>query len=170
MRPVHKAEAGGVILGIEEDNAAADGFNRILKNLYEYKAGARFEGVRVTKMAGQGHDMFIGGRQDPSFGPVVFFGLGGIYIEIFRDIKILTCPADRDEVIDKACALRSFKILTGARGGKAGDTDAYVDMVVRVSHLMARFPEIMELDINPVRILADGTGAVALDARVRITA
>jgi len=165
---LHKSEAGGVIVGVTDGEAAKKGFDRLRDNLTAYKREAKFEGARVVKMAGEGYDLFIGGKQDPSFGPVVFFGFGGIYIEVFRDLKILLCPANREEISDKLRQLKSYSILKGIRGGKSGDIEAYIDMIVRVSHLLAQFPEIKELDVNPVRILADGSGAIALDARVRV--
>ena len=165
---LHKSEAGGVITGIADNASLKDGFNRILKNLRAYKNDARFDGVRIMKMAEEGYDMFIGGTLDSSFGPVVFFGYGGIYIEIFKDVKMLLCPANTDEIEDKVRQLKSYKILKGTRGGKAGEIKAYVDMILRVSHLLARFPDIQELDINPVRLPTEGGEAVALDARVRI--
>jgi acetate---CoA ligase (ADP-forming) len=165
---LHKSEAGGVIVGLRDDEAVKKGFETIRKNLDAYKKDARFGGVRVVKMAEDGYDMFIGGRQDASFGPVIFFGFGGIYIEVFKDIRLLLSPAGREEISEKVKQLKSYHVLKGARGRKAGDIDAYIAMIERVSHLLARFPQIQELDVNPVRILEDGSGAVALDARVRV--
>jgi acetyltransferase len=165
---LHKSDAGGVLLGLDNDHAVTAGFATIEKNLRAYNSGARFDGVRVARMAGEGHDMFIGGRQDPSFGPVVFFGYGGIYIEVFRDVRLLLCPAGSREVAEKLGELKSFNLLRGVRGGAAADSDAYISMIVRVSALLARFPEIEELDINPVRVFRQGAGAMALDARIRI--
>jgi len=165
---VHKSEAGGIAVGIGSDEEAKAAFSRIKENLFEYKKGADFKGVRVTAMAGDGHDMFIGGMSDPSFGPVVFFGYGGIYIEVFRDTANVLCPSTREEIEEKLEKLKSFAIIKGARGKKAGDVAGYVDAILRVTHLMARHPEIKELDLNPVRILADGSGVIALDARLKI--
>ena len=164
---LHKSEAGGVLINLRSDDDVKKGFDVIRKNLARHNSAARFDGVRVMKMAEEGYDMFIGGRQDASFGPVVFFGYGGIYIEIFRDVKLLLSPANRDEIARKVRELQSFRILQGARGKSAGDIDAYVDIILRTSHLVASFPEIAELDVNPLRIL--GSGAIALDARMRIT-
>jgi acetyltransferase len=166
---LHKSDAGGVIVGLYDDEAVKKAFSTIESNLCAYKSGARFQGVRVVKMASDGTDMFIGGKRDPSFGPVMFFGYGGIYVEVFKDIQILLCPENRETIAEKVRILRSYKILAGARGQQAADIVAYVDIIVRISHLLARFPEIQELDVNPVRVLSDGSGALALDARVRIT-
>ncbi|MEN6468120.1 MAG: acetate--CoA ligase family protein [Smithella sp.] len=165
---VHKSEAGGVLTGIQNADDVKSAFESIRENLYRYKKDARFQGVRVMKQAGDGYDMFIGGQCDASFGPVVSFGYGGIYIEVFQDVANVLCPATTREIEDKVRKLKSRKILQGARGKGAGDIQGYVAAIERVTHLLHEFPRIRELDINPVRVLADGAGVVALDARVRI--
>jgi hypothetical protein len=167
---IHKSEAGGVITGIQNAEGVRNAFEDIRKNLYHYKADARFQGVNVMKQVGEGDDMFIGGQFDASFGPVVFFGYGGIYIEVFHDAANILCPAGARQIEDKVRKLKSYKILQGARGKGAGDIPGYVAAIERVTHLLHQFPQIKELDINPVRVLADGTGCVALDARLRIEA
>ncbi len=165
---LHKSDAGGVILDIRDDDGVARGFDAIKKGLTAYRRDARFDGVRIMKMAEEGYDMFIGGKHDDSFGPVVFFGYGGIYIEVFKDVRLLLCPAGREEIMDKVEQLKSYALLKGARGKPAANIDSYIDMICRASHLLASFPEIRELDINPVRLSFDGSGACALDARIRI--
>jgi succinyl-CoA synthetase beta subunit len=122
------------------------------------------------RQAAEGYDMFVGGHFDASFGPVVSFGFGGIYIEVFQDTANVLCPASTMEIEHKVRQLKSFKIMQGARGKGAGDVSGYVNMIERVTHLMSRFPQIRELDINPVRVPADGTGVVALDTRLKIGA
>jgi acetyltransferase len=165
---VHKTEAEGVIVGIEDANSAKKGFITIRENLFKYKKDARFDGVRIQQMAGDGYDMFIGGKFDPSFGPVVVFGFGGIFVEIFEDVACMLSPANEDDVRNKLMQLKSFRMLKGARGKKAADIDAYVRSIVLVSELLAAYPEIRELDINPFRLFASGSGAMALDARMRL--
>ena len=165
---IHKSEAGGVMTGIQNAEEVRSAFKRIRNNLHNYKADAQFEGVRVMKHAGDGYDMFIGGKYDPSFGPIVFFGYGGIYIEVFRDTANVLCPASKLEIEGKVRNLKSYKILLGARGKGAGDIPGYVSAIERATHLLHEFPQIRELDINPVRILSDGSGVIALDARIRI--
>ncbi|MBN1366261.1 MAG: acetate--CoA ligase family protein [Syntrophaceae bacterium] len=167
---IHKSEAGGVITGIGNNKSVRGSFKKIRENLVRFKAGADFQGVRVMKQAGEGYDMFIGGKFDESFGPVVFFGYGGIYIEVFHDTANVLCPSDKREIEEKVRKLKSYKILQGARGKGAGDIAGYVDMIERVTHLLHEFPQIHELDINPVRVLDDGSGVMALDARVKIEA
>ena len=165
---VHKSEAGGVITDVQNAEEAVKAFDQIRNNLFRFNAHADFQGVRVMKQASEGYDMFIGGKFDESFGPVVFFGYGGIYIEVFQDTANLLCPADRHEIEAGVQRLKSYNILQGMRGKGAGDIAGYVAMIERVSHLLHQFPQIRELDINPVRVLADGSGVLALDARVRI--
>jgi len=165
---VHKSEAGGVLTSIQNADDAKRAFESIRENLFRYKKDARFQGVRVMKQAGDGYDMFIGGQCDASFGPVVSFGYGGIYIEVFQDVANVLCPASTREIEDKVRKLKSCKILQGARGKGTGDIQGYVAAIERVTHLLQEFPRIRELDINPIRVLTDGSGVVALDARLRI--
>jgi acetate---CoA ligase (ADP-forming) len=165
---LHKTDAGGVVVGIESEGEARKCFAKIRGNLESYKKGARFQGIRVQKMAPEGYDMFIGGKFDQSFGPVVVFGFGGIYVEIFKDVQNCMCPVDHETVRRKVKSLRSYSMLEGARGMKPAEIDGYVDTIVKVSWILAEFPEIKELDLNPVRLFKDGSGLLALDARMRV--
>ena len=165
---LHKSDAGGVLLGLEDAEQVVSGFLKIRENLIVYNKDALFMGVRIQKMAPQGYDMFVGGSQDPSFGPVVLFGMGGILVEAFKDVANVTCPARTESVKKRLDKLTSAEILSGLRGQNAGDIEAFVDLIVRTSHLLTDFPGIKELDINPVRVFPEGEGIMALDARVRI--
>lgn len=165
---VHKSEAGGVVLNLAGPEAVAAGFSTIATNLAGYKPGAEFRGVRVMKMARPGYDMFVGGRVDEAFGPVVYFGLGGIYIEVFNDTERALCPSGHVEISVKLERLHSARVLAGTRGQQAGDVAAYIDLIVRVSCLLADFPEIRELDLNPVRLESGQAGVLALDARAKV--
>ncbi len=165
---IHKSEAGGVILGLADSGAVTGAFETIRASLAACRPNARFEGVRVMRMASPGHDMFAGGRVDEVFGPVVFFGYGGIYIEVFNDTGRALCPSSHEEIGKKLEKLRSYALLEGARGQRRGDIEAYIDLIVRISWLLTDFPEISELDLNPVRVLGDGSGVLALDARAMI--
>jgi acetate---CoA ligase (ADP-forming) len=163
---LHKTDAGGVILGVSGEAEVRKCFARIRESLEAHRRGARFEGIRIQKMADDGHDMFIGGKFDESFGPVVVFGFGGIYVEVFRDVQNCMCPVDAGVVRKKVESLKSYAILEGIRGVNAVDIDGYIDSIVRLSWLLAEFPEIKEIDVNPVRLFKDGTGVCALDARM----
>ncbi|HED24523.1 MAG TPA: CoA-binding protein, partial [Firmicutes bacterium] len=163
---LHKSEAGGVLLNLKNEKEVSEGFATICANLEKYSASARFNGVRIQPLAPEGYDMFVGGKEDPSFGPVIFFGMGGIYVEVFQDIATVICPANRETVAAKLQKLRSAKILAGLRGKEPGDVDSFIDLVVKTSWLLADFPTIKELDINPVRVFPAGRGVMALDARM----
>jgi acyl-CoA synthetase (NDP forming) len=163
---LHKSDAGGVLTGVTDADAVHKGFDKIRSNLEAYRPGARFDGVRIQQMAGEGVDMFVGGKFDPSFGPVVFFGMGGIFIELFKDTANAVCPAVAEDIHSRLEGLKACDLLKGLRGQTPGDVDAFVDVVVRVSHLLHQFPQIKELDINPVRVFSQG--AMALDCRMRV--
>ncbi|HBT97847.1 MAG TPA: hypothetical protein DEB25_09580 [Desulfobulbaceae bacterium] len=165
---VHKSEAGGVLAGLKDDEAVAAAFATIRENLFVYKKNADFQGVRVVPMAGPGHDMFVGGLLDNSFGPVVVFGYGGIYIEVFNDTERALCPTSHDEIMEKLTRLKCHAILKGSRGQGESDIAAFTDTIIRVACLMADFPRIKELDLNPIRVFTAGSGALALDARMKI--
>jgi acetyltransferase len=165
---LHKSDVGGVVVGVETPGQVEANFEIIRDNLLHYKADACFQGVRIQKMAPDGYDLFVGGKHDPSFGPVVFFGMGGIYIEVFRDVANALCPAGADSISSRLKRLKSYAVLNGLRGKAPGDVPSFVDLVVRVSLLLADFPGIRELDINPVRVFPPGDGVMALDTRVRI--
>ncbi|HPD60454.1 MAG TPA: acetate--CoA ligase family protein [Thermodesulfobacteriota bacterium] len=164
---IHKSEAQGVMVNIKSHNEVKQAFLMIKKNLAAYKPDAEFHGVGIQKMASDGYDMFIGGKYDAAFGPVVYFGLGGIYVEIFKDLSLALCPSSPAEIETKVKKLKSYPMLKGSRGKPAGDIQRYIDSIIRISHLLADFPQIKELDINPFRILSNGTGVVSLDARIR---
>ena len=164
---VHKTEAGGVLVGIGSPQEAVQGFAHIRANLERFRPGARLDGVRVMAMAPPGHDLFIGGLQDPSFGPVVFFGYGGIHIEVFEDVERVLCPSSLAEIEEKIARLRSSRILAGMRGRIPVSPAPFARSILNVARLMTDFPQIAELDANPVRLLEQG-GVLALDARLRL--
>ena len=164
---VHKTEVGGVLTGIASAEAAISGFAQIRENLTRVRPDARLDGVRVAAMAPAGVDLFIGGVQDPAFGPVVLFGLGGIHVEIFQDVERVLCPSSLSEIMAKIKRLKSSAILTGARGRQPLDPEPFARAVLQIAQLMADFPRIAELDCNPVRLLDQG-GLLALDARLRL--
>ncbi len=165
---LHKTDVGGVLLQVENSAQVSAGFKTIRENLKRHKQEAHFNGIRIQKMADDGYDMFVGGTQDRSFGPVIFFGMGGIYVELFRDVAGALCPVRAETVERRLQELQAARILSGLRGKEAGDIPSFIDLVVRISHLMADYPGIKELDINPVRVFPEGKGVTALDARIRL--
>ncbi len=166
---LHKTDAGGVILDVARSSEVKENFDLIRENLENYDKDARFEGVRVQQMAtGEGHEMFIGGKRDFSFGPVVYFGMGGVFVEVFKDVENVLCPAQKEFILERLKNLKAYEILKGIRGDNPADIGSFVELVTRVSLLLADFPEIQELDLNPVKVYTGSNGALALDGRVRI--
>jgi acetyltransferase len=164
---VHKTEVGGVLLDVNSPEEASHGFDHIRANLERYRPGARFDGVRVAAMAPAGHDLFIGGLQDQAFGPVVLFGSGGIHVEILQDMERVLAPSSLAEITEKIGRLRAARLFTKARGREPVDPAPFARAILTVARLLAEFPQIAELDLNPVRLLDRG-GLLALDGRLRI--
>jgi acetyltransferase len=161
---LHKSDAGGVKLDVSGETAIRAAYQEILANARAYDEHARIEGVLVSPMARPGVEVIIGVVQDPIFGPVIMFGLGGIFVEILKDVAFRAVPlsrADAEEMIDQIAAR---KILDGVRGQPPVDRDALVDLIAKVSSLVQAHPEIAEVDLNPVIARDDGYDVV--DARM----
>ncbi|MDQ6827695.1 MAG: acetate--CoA ligase family protein [Gemmatimonadota bacterium] len=161
---VHKSDVGGVMAGIETADDARAAFATIVANATRAHPGARVDGVLVQRMITEGREMIAGVIRDPLFGPLVMFGLGGIYVEALRDVVFRVAPLSARESSDMVLGIRSARILQGMRGKPAADTAALADALRRVAQLATDFPEIAEIDVNPLLALPDG--AVAADARV----
>ena len=163
---LHKTEAGGVIVGVKNSGEALEAYQSILRNARAYKADANIDGVLVQQMLTGGHEVIIGALTDPSFGKVVAFGLGGVLVEIFKDVTFRLAPATEQEATAMLDRIGAAEILRGVRGGAAVDRAALARIIVAVSNIVVDFPEIRELDLNPV--FAHGAGAVAADVRVMV--
>jgi acyl-CoA synthetase (NDP forming) len=117
-------------------------------------------------MTTAGKELILGGRQDPQFGPVVLVGLGGIFVEVFEEVVLRVAPISPREAHEMVQSLRGFAVLTGARGSQTADIPALEQALLRLSQLLCDFPEIKEIDINPLRVFQAGAGCQALDCRV----
>jgi acyl-CoA synthetase (NDP forming) len=151
-RILHKSEYGGVALDINGDERARDAFDR----MQHAAADKDFRGVVIYPMIVDAHEMLVGLSRDPQFGPVVACGLGGIYTEILRDISLRVAPVDHREAEAMLRELVSFPVLEGTRGRQRGDVDALADLLVTLSRLAFHYPEVAEVDLNPVFVLGDG--------------
>ena len=129
---------------------------------------AKIDGVLVQPMVSGGRELILGGRQDPQFGPVVLLGLGGIFVEVIGEAVLRVAPISPREVHEMVESLRGYAVLAGARGGTPSDIPALEEALLRLSQLLCDFPEINELDINPLRVSQAGLGCRALDARIII--
>jgi acetyl coenzyme A synthetase (ADP forming)-like protein len=161
---LHKTEAGGVIVGVKDAAAAREGYNRILASAKKYKADAKIEGVQVQQMLAGGTEVIVGSITDGSFGKLVAFGLGGVLVEILKDVTFRLAPATKQDALSMLDGIQAHEMLHGVRGGDPVSRDALADVIVKVSQLVSDFPEISELDLNPV--FATKKGAIAADVRI----
>jgi acetyltransferase len=160
---IHKTERGAVVVDVRS-RAGAEQAARAIRD----RANAGLTGILVQRYLGGGYEVILGGKQDPQFGPTVLFGAGGVLTELVHDVSIGLAPLSRQEALAMVERTRAFRILSGLRGRPPGDSEAVVDALLRVSQLVARHPEVLELDINPLLVFPRGEGCVAVDARILV--
>ena len=163
---LHKTDIGGVKLNLATPGDVRDAFELILYRVTRYMPDAEIWGCQVQRMAPPGLEVLVGMNRDPQFGPLVTFGLGGIYVEALRDVAFRVAPFSRREADAMIREIRAHALLEGIRGRPEADTEAIVEALLRVGQLVTDFPEIVELDINPLIVYEKGRGALALDARM----
>src|SRR5436190_4692247 len=161
---LHKTEAGGVIVGLKTAEDAEKAYETILSNARKYKSDAKIEGVQVQQMLAGGTEVIVGSITDASFGKLVAFGLGGVLVEVLKDITFRLAPATKQDALSMLDGIQAHDMLKGVRGGDPVSRDALADVIVRVSQLVSDFPEIVELDLNPV--FATKKDALAADVRI----
>jgi acetyl coenzyme A synthetase (ADP forming)-like protein len=161
---LHKTEAGGVLVGVDSAEAARKAFDAIMANARRYNAQARLLGVQVQQMLKGGQEVIVGAVTDGSFGKLVAFGLGGVLVEVLKDITFRLAPATRADALSMLDGIQAAEMLKGVRGGDAVNRDALAELIVAVSELVSDFPDISEMDLNPVFATKDG--AVAADVRI----
>ena len=165
---LHKTDVGGVRLNLQDPDAVAQGFAAIDASVRRFFPDAVVQGIAVQEMVVGGKEVILGMTRDPSFGPLLMFGLGGIYVEVLKDVAFRVAPIGPDEADAMIREIRSFPLLRGVRGEKASDMAAMVEALERLSQLCTDFPEIVELDVNPLLVKPEGSGAVAIDARLAL--
>jgi acetyltransferase len=163
---LHKSEVKGVELNIQSAQEVRDAYNRIHDNVLAIMPDADIKGVYVIRMITGSEEVILGIKRDLSFGPVLMFGLGGIYVEIFKDISFGVAPLSYEEARKMIEKTRAYKILKGSRGHAPRDIDKIVDSLIRLGQLAIDYPQIQELDINPLFVLDEGQGSVIGDARM----
>ncbi|EKS28644.1 MAG: acetate--CoA ligase family protein [Afipia felis] len=161
---LHKTEAGGVVVGVKDDAAAKAAYDQILANAKKYKADAKIEGIQVQQMLTGGTEVIVGSITDDSFGKLVAFGLGGVLVEVLKDITFRMAPATKEDALSMLDGIQAKEMLHGVRGGDPVNRDALANIIVGVSQLVTDFPEIVELDLNPV--FATKKDAIAADVRI----
>lgn len=162
---LHKSDAGGIKLKLHSKEEIQIAYRELMENAKKYKSDARIQGVLVEKMAGEGIEVIVGVRRDPSFGAVLMFGLGGIYVELFKDVAFRILPVSYDEVVEMVQETKTWKLLRGLRGKEEADIDALVQCILRLGQLALEFNEFDEVEINPLLVLSKGQGVLALDGR-----
>jgi len=165
---VHKTDVGGIAVDIRTEEEVREAFARIDTNVRAAAPDARIEGMLVERFVAGGRETIVGMTVDPSFGPVLMFGLGGIYVEALGDVAFRVAPVTDVDARELVRSIRGRSLLEGVRGEPPVDLDALVEVVQRVSQLVGDEPRIAELDINP--FLAFEDGGVAVDARIRVAA
>ncbi|MBN9041271.1 MAG: CoA-binding protein [Rhizobiales bacterium 62-47] len=161
---LHKTEAGGVVVGVKTAADVEKNYATILANAKKYKADAKIEGIQIQQMLTGGQEVIVGAVTDGSFGKLVAFGLGGVLVEVLKDITFRLAPATKDDALSMLDGIQAHDMLKGVRGSDPVSRDAIADIIVNVSQLISDFPEISEMDLNPV--FATKANAIAADVRI----
>ena len=165
---LHKTEAGGVIVGLKSASEVRQAFERLVKSAKAYKKNAAIHGVQVQQMLVGGREVMVGAVSDPSFGKLVAFGLGGVLVEVMKDITFRLAPVSKKDALSMLDGVSAAELLRGVRGAKGVDRAALADIIQKVSKLVSDFPEILEVDLNP--IFATDKSAHAVDVRIVVGA
>jgi acyl-CoA synthetase (NDP forming) len=161
---IHKSDAGGVIVNLKNAVEVRSGCGKILENAKKYNSAAKIVGVLVQEMAPQSTEVIVGAIKDTQFGQTLMFGLGGIFVEVLKDVTFRIAPVAREDVVEMISEVKAYPLLRGYRNTKPADLDAIVNILLSTSKLVMNHPEIKELDLNP--IMAYEKGAKTVDARI----
>lgn len=165
---LHKTDVGGVKIGIDNEKELEENYNQILFSVSKYMPDANIRGILVQEFIKDKKETIIGMSEDPQFGPMIMFGLGGIYVEALKDVSFRIAPLSRQVAREMVEEIKSIKLLKGIRGEDPSDIDSIIEIILRVSQLVTDFPEIIEMDINPLFVKKQGEGSIAGDVRIRI--
>jgi acetate---CoA ligase (ADP-forming) len=163
---LHKSDVGGIVLNLDNEAAVKSAYEDLMQRIGASHPEAHLEGALVEKMAAPGVEVIVGMRRDPYFGPLIMFGMGGIYVELFGDVSFRVAPVSRDQALKMILSTHAGRLLTGFRGQTQADLDAVVECILRLSQLSLDFPEIEEVEVNPLIVYSEGQGGLALDGRV----
>ncbi|MHB1339332.1 MAG: acetate--CoA ligase family protein [Bellilinea sp.] len=164
---LHKSDAGGVKVNLKDEASVRDAFNTIMKNAKAYKASAKIHGVAVQEMAPWGTEVILGSVNDPTFGPTMMFGLGGIFVEVLKDVTFRVAPVADTQALQMLDEIRGAPILAGVRGEAPRDKKALAEVICQYSSMIIDLKdEIAESDANPVLVYENGSGVKVVDARI----
>ena len=166
---IHKSDAGGVALDLENEKEVLDAYEAILRNCRGYKADALIEGIQVDEMIKKGVETIVGARRDGSFGPTVMFGLGGVYVEVLKDIAFRSFPLSREETLNMIGQINSYALLLGVRGEARKDIDEVASSITKVGWILNNCPAITDIEVNPLVVYDHGDGVKAVDVRILLS-
>jgi acetate---CoA ligase (ADP-forming) len=166
---LHKSDVGGVLLDLENSKEVVDAYEAIMHNCRGYNPNAVIEGIEVAEMVKKGVELIVGARRDPSFGPIVMCGLGGIYVEVMKDISFRALPLSRGIALSMLEEIRSYPLLLGARGEEKKDIEAVIDTIIKIGSIIKKCERITDIEINPVVVYTMNSGLTAVDARILIS-
>jgi len=164
---IHKSDVGGVIIGLKTPNEVEEAYRRLIKNVSAKKPEAKILGVLVQEMVPKGYEVIVGAMRDAQFGPAVMFGLGGIFVEVLKDVSFRLAPLSKKEALKMIKETKGFKVLEGFRGEKPADIEALADVIVKVGRMTVDLHEVAEMDINPLVVY--DKGLIAVDARILLS-
>ncbi len=165
---IHKSDVGGVKLDLQGNEAVGEGYDQLVNDVKRSMVAADIHGVLVVPMAQPGTELIVGMVRDAQFGPTIMFGLGGVLVELIRDVSFRVAPFDKEVALDMIKESKAYRVLRGMRGEKEKDIASLAELLVQVSQLAARYPQIKEIDLNPVRVFEKGCSV--LDARILLHA
>jgi acetyltransferase len=165
---VHKSDAGGVALDLENRNEVIDAYQAIMQNCRAYNPGALIEGVEIAEMVKPGTELIVGARRDATFGPIVMVGLGGIYVEVMKDVTFRYFPSGRTEIMNMIKDIRSYPLLLGVRGEEKKDIDGVAEVIIKLGSIIQKCTRISDIEINPLRVY-EGRGVKAVDVRILLS-
>jgi acetate---CoA ligase (ADP-forming) subunit beta len=161
---IHKSDVGGVIVGIKNQRDVRTGYKQIMRNVKKHNPDAKIAGILVQEMARSGTEVIVGSIKDPQFGPAIMFGLGGVFVEVLKDVTFRIAPLTEDEAFEMISEVKAYPILKGYRNTPPADLKAITKILVNTSKLVMDHPEIKELDLNPIMVYEKG--AKTVDARI----
>ena len=161
---IHKSDSGGVKLGLKSTTEVGEAYTEIENSIKKHFPQARFDGVSVQTMARPGLEVIIGMTRDPQFGPVLMFGMGGILVEVLKDVSFRIVPVTGRDAEDMIKEIKGYPLLEGFRGQEPADIKYLEELIVQISDFIEKTPEVKELDLNPIFAYKDG--AIAVDARI----
>jgi 4-hydroxybutyryl-CoA synthetase (ADP-forming) len=166
---IHKSDAGGVKVGLNNNDEVQRAFRSIIESARKYRTDAKIQGILVQEMVQSGKEIILGSKKDPLFGSLIMFGLGGIYVEVLKDVIFRLAPVGQEEAKRMVDSIKTVKLLKGVRGEKPSDLQSIIDNLQRLSQLVTEFPEIEEFDMNPLLVFEEGKGACAVDVRMTLS-